>query len=142
MSLGAYNLDEGRPVDVIKEIMDKLNVNTFTVMGFSCGGGVAISLSLKYSTRIEKIVLYMASYTDDTQADMLMRQIKQNSLILWFREDQIHSYKLGRYFHKVLENSEHVESSCGVFEICKAKFNYEAYRHLTIPIIVDFLKRN
>ena len=39
-------MDKNGPVDIIKQIVDQLNIDSFNLFGFSWGGGIAISLTL------------------------------------------------------------------------------------------------
>ena len=79
----------------------------------------------------------MASYTELKQE---LSTFEHKTLIIWFKEDQIHPFKLGRYLASRITNSKYMELSCGVFKIWKAFANYECYADLLLPSIMDFLK--
>ncbi len=43
--------------DVVKEMMDKLNINSANIAGHSMGGQIGITMSLKYPDRVKRLIL-------------------------------------------------------------------------------------
>lgn len=131
------NMNENGPVDIIMQVLDQLNIDTFHLFGFSWGGGIAISLTLALKRRVESLVLHMASYTEVKNE---LSDLETKTLIIWFKEDQIHPHKLGRYLASRMPNCKYMELSCGLFKSWKAFANYECYADLFLPSILEFLK--
>ena len=131
------NMIKNGPVDIIEQILNNLNIINFNVFGFSWGGGEAISLALKLKVKVLKLALFMPSYTE---IKIELDNISQKTLILWFKEDQLHSFKLGRHLSNRIKLSHFIELKSGMFEASKAKNNYEQFKHLTVPLFLNFLK--
>ncbi|CAF1008674.1 unnamed protein product [Brachionus calyciflorus] len=132
------NLLKDGPVDVIEQILNKLNIDKFNIFGFSWGGGVAISLAIKFKSRILKIALLMPSYTE--QKDEL-KQINVSTLILWIKEDQIHPYKLGRLLASRIKLCTLIERSIGTLTI-SSEDNNRKINSFSIPVFTKFLNEN
>jgi len=58
-----YSID--RHVSDLKELLDYLGINTFTLAGISYGGKVALATALAFSEQVEKLVILNSSHTVD-----------------------------------------------------------------------------
>ncbi len=74
------NLDAGGPVEILLHILDKLAVKSAVFIGYSWGGGVAISMALKAPQYVSKLILWHGSYTDN---DKQLKSMKIPTLVLW-----------------------------------------------------------
>lgn len=132
------NLEPQGPVAVVCSIMDQLGVESAGFMGFSWGGGIILSLALKYPKRVTRLLLFMASYTDSDQPARL-RTIRKPTLALWFPVDQIHPISLGRYFAKTIPGCKLETIDIGFYCDEMATDMYAAYLDQVLQVVVPFI---
>ena len=121
-SCSSSDMIKNGPFDIIEQILNNLNIRNFNVFEFSWGGDVAISLALKLKASVLKLALFMPSYTE---IKIELDNISQKTLILWFKEYQLHSFKLGRHLSKRIKLLHYFELKCEMFEASKANNNYD-----------------
>ncbi len=66
-----YTIDE--QARVVTRLMDKLGIQTATIVGASYGGAIAATLALDYPERVEKLVLVGAVSNDEAKKKLLLR---------------------------------------------------------------------
>lgn len=134
------NYEHGGPVHVIEDVLEALGVDadrSVDLLGWSWGGGIAVSFTLRHPKRVRRLVLWQGSYTDH-QGEL--RTIKQPSLVIWVPVDQVHPVSLGRHFKDELPRCKYVEVDVGKFAPEKGRHCYEACSDKVIPHIVGWLR--
>lgn len=128
-------------MQVVEDILEALGVpqdRPLDILGWSWGGGIAISLVLRHPKRVGRIVLWQGSYTEH-QGEL--RTIKQPTLVIWVPVDQVHPVSLGRHFKEVLPRCDYVEVNVGKFVPEKGRHCYEACSDKVLPQIIGWLRR-
>lgn len=65
-----FNLDKGGAAEVVLAVLDALQVKRATLFGSDWGAGVAISISLKWPDKVDRLVILHASYAEKTRGEM------------------------------------------------------------------------
>ena len=138
------NFDAGGPVEIVEDVLKHFGLlgKKISVYGYSWGGGIALSLALSSSIRmnISKLVLFHPSYTEQKRGE-LAGVVCSKIILLWTPIDLIHPVALGRYFHKVLPQHEYHEVDCGKYVKGDAgKHEWEKHCDKFLPLITRFMK--
>eukprot|EP00696_Hemimastix_kukwesjijk_P012132 gnl/Hemi2/25219_TR8476_c0_g1_i1.p1 gnl/Hemi2/25219_TR8476_c0_g1~~gnl/Hemi2/25219_TR8476_c0_g1_i1.p1 ORF type:complete len:214 (+),score=18.14 gnl/Hemi2/25219_TR8476_c0_g1_i1:115-756(+) len=132
------NLIPHGPVDVIRAVLQHFHIDVVTLLiGYSWGGGVAVSFTSACPNRVQKMVLFHGSYTDDGKT---LRNIHNSTLILWVPVDQVHPVSLGRSMAAVLPRCRLQLLDCGRFHADKPLHNYESISSQITEAILSFAK--
>ena len=90
--------------DVLKQILDKLQINKAVLIGPSMGGGIVLSFSIKYTSYVTGLVLIApAGLNDDVILDNL-KKLKMSVLLFWGERDRVFPLKMSSILTNQLSN--------------------------------------
>ena len=134
------NYFPGGPVEIIEDIWKHFkisNTKNMGILGDSWGGSIAISLTLKYPSLIDTLILCQPSYTEHNNE--LLKLKKQKVLITWFPIDPVHPISLGIYMSKKIPNCRLVKIYPGIFKPGDNRHAWKKHRDFILPHIREFL---
>ncbi|MCD6483730.1 MAG: alpha/beta fold hydrolase [Candidatus Odinarchaeota archaeon] len=79
--LSRRRLNRHAAADVLKQILDKLQINKAVLIGPSMGGGIVLSFSIKYTSYVTGLVLIAPARLND---DVILDNLKLNMPVLLF----------------------------------------------------------
>lgn len=85
-----YHLNEGGPCEVVTKFLEALDIKTAYVGGYDWGGGISLSLILKYPKIYKKAIILCASYTENSDSEL--KCISNPVLIIWEKLDHLHPW--------------------------------------------------
>lgn len=74
--LGDEKIAVGTYVDDLKGLLDELNIDNVTLVGFSLGGAVALDFAIRYPQRVSSLVLMSSFYGVDSYSGSIFNQFK------------------------------------------------------------------
>ena len=87
-------LNQHVAADVLKQILDKLQINKAVLIGPSMGGGIVLSFSIKYTSYVTGLVLIApAGLNDDVILDNL-KKLNMPVLLFCGEQDRVFSLKM------------------------------------------------
>ena len=65
-----HNMDKDGPLDVVCEVLKALKISSAHFIGFDWGGGLVLSMAIKYPKYVKKVISFMPSYTEITPNEL------------------------------------------------------------------------
>ena len=90
VDVSLYEMDN--QVDVLEEVCRRLQLESFTLVGYSMGGRIALSFAVKYPGRVEKLILESSSPGLASEEERMGRRRADNLLGDKIEENGVESF--------------------------------------------------
>lgn len=78
LEVGAYEMPQ--QIEVLEEVFENLQLEQFTLVGYSMGGRIALSYAVKYSKRVKQLILESASPGLQLAEERAARKVADHAL--------------------------------------------------------------